>query len=432
MHVLYEILTSWSKPLLCSLLQKRLQAGKETLRSIDEKKAIITKARDENKSLIWLHAASVGEAQSALILIQTLINNYDEVNILITSGTITSAQLLEKNLPPNAIHQFYPLDHPDWVSSFLDHWRPDMSIWMESELWPNMLRQIDRRNIPAVLVNAHLSDKSYRFWKMLKRSARQILSLFDCILCQTEKDAVQFRSLVSTTDIVYTDNLKYSAAPLAHDSNSLSQMQGAFSGRPVWLYASTHKGEEEIACELHSRLKHDVPDLLTIIIPRHPQRSKEIEETLKKYTTLTVTFRGEEHALPKAETDIYVADTLGELGLFYRLAPIACIGRSFSDDGGGGHNPIEAMQLGCAVIHGPNVHNLQDIYDELDRHHAGINAETVEELQNSLMHYLTNEQDLAALQKKGLSLAQQKNNVIHAVMREITPILEKAGIHSKI
>lgn len=417
------MLTYLCGPILLIILRVRCAQGKETPdRSIYEKRSIISTPRPaDNKKLIWIHGASVGEAQSALIIVEQLIKANPDLNILVTTGTLTSAAIMEQRLPKKAFHQFYPHDHPIWINKFLDHWQPDAVIWMESELWPNMLHSIKRRQIPAVLINARMSDKSFKLWRRVPSFSRSILTSFDKILCQTEKDKRYFDKLGAFHSLV-TDNIKYSAQPLTCNYEDLALLRKATNNREIWLYASTHNGEEAIAHRIHKQLKRMLPNLLTIIVPRHPERRDEIKSKCASFR-LKTTYRGEDRLLPCADDDIYVADTLGELGLFYTLSPIACIGRSLSNDGGGGHNPIEAGQLGCIVLHGRNVHNLQDIYDQMQLRDASWCVKDTDELSNAILTLLETPQKCAELQNAGLNYSKEKSGVIDVVMKEIEPML---------
>lgn len=420
MIALYQRLMTAAEPLLNTLLDKRLKAGKEDSERLNERKGQAGRQRPDGL-LYWVHAASVGEAQSALILIRHLIDHAPDAHVLVTTGTKTSASMMEKSLPERAFHQYYPLDHPEWVTSFLDHWSPDFIAWMESELWPNMLLNIQKRNIPAALINARLSPASFGKWRLFKPFAQTLLKTFSTILCQTEQDASFFNKLGANSTYV-TDNLKYSAQALKVDDEALKLIYGALQNRPCWVYASTHQGEEALAARIHERLKASYPDLLTILIPRHPERRDTIKQTLSSFSLETV-FRGEEKTLPELDTDIYVADTLGELGLFYRAAPIACIGRSFSDDGGGGHNPIEAAQLHCAVLHGPNVQNLQVIFDEMNRDGAALMVADRGALFDTLHQLLEDTKVLETKQERAYNFAYTKTQVIERVMEQLSPIL---------
>ncbi len=420
----YRFITRFCDRPLRILLQRRLAAGKEDPARLDERRGVASIKRPEGP-LGYIHAASVGEAQSALILIDRLLQNDPDLHILVTTGTRTSAQLMAKKLPKRAFHQFYPLDHPRWVERFLDHWQPDFVIWMESELWPNMLGAIRVRNIPAALVNARLSDKSFRVWRLFKRTAKHILSAFTIILAQTDLDKERFE-ILGHASIHTTGNLKYSANALPCDDSALAKLQTDIGKRPVWVYASTHKGEETLACRAHKTLKKRYPDLLTILVPRHPERRADILEQCAD-EGLNLQLRGEEKAPITPDTDIYIADTLGELGLFYRLAPIAMIGRSLSDDGGGGHNPIEAAQLDCAVLYGKDVQYQQEIFNDMAASESALRVEDEDALTDILNKLLGDTEFCSLYQDKALKFAREKEGVIDRVWDALAPLVKEAS-----
>jgi 3-deoxy-D-manno-octulosonic-acid transferase len=417
---LYKNITRYSEPALHLLLHMRLRKGKEEKPRIKERTGQPSCPRPEGK-IAWIHAASVGEAQSALIVIDSLVKKYPDLRILVTSGTVTSAGLMQKRLPAAAFHQYYPLDHPEWVKKFLDYWHPEVVFWMESELWPNMLSEIRSRKIPAVLLNGRLSPKSYRRWKKTSQSIKSLLGVFSLLIVQTGKDA-EYYSDLGAGNIKVTDNLKYSAQPLPADREKLDALAKAIGRRPFWVYASTHEGEESLACRLHESLSHDYPDLLTILVPRHPERGERVLNICLD-AIMNARRRSKHHQLPRHDDDIYIADTLGELGLFYKLSPVACIGRSFSKDGGGGHNPIEAAQLGCAVLHGPDVHNLENIYTEMNHSGACIKLDSEEDFEKELRKLLGNPDYLVSMQEKALAFASRKSKVIENVMGHIDPLI---------
>ena len=420
MLLLYKAITYLSSPLLSLLLLWRKTKSKEHPQRLYERQGSPSLARP-NAPLIWIHAASVGEAQSALIMIETISATQPDIEFLVTSGTVTSSALMAKRLPYNAVHQFMPLDHPNWVNHFLNHWQPDLVLWMESELWPNMLGAIKEREIPAALLNARMSDRSFKRWRLLKSSARTLLSTFDVILTQTDLDKERF-DILGAEKVIVSDNLKYSAATLPCDADDLAALQKSIGERPVWLYASTHNGEETLAARVHTDLAELYPDLLTILVPRHPERRDSIENTLHTMG-LKTQLRGEQSTLPNSETEIYIADTLGELGLFYTLSPIAMIGRSFSNDGGGGHNPIEAAQLNCAVLTGPHVQNQTQLFNEMLAAKAAQQVISEQELLDHLKIYLNDKDALNAAIHDATTFAQSKNNIIHNVMGNIQTFL---------
>lgn len=403
--------------LLRGLLGLRQWRGKEDAQRLPERMGVASAPRPEGW-LAWIHAASVGEAQSALILINKLQKQY---TVLVTSGTVTSARYLAARLPEQAIHQYVPLDAPQWVQRFIHHWNPDLVLWMESELWPNMLTHLKEKNIPAVLVNARLSNRSFQRWRALPDAAQRLMDCFPLILAQTQEAAEKYKKL-GAESVFYTDNIKYSAAPLPFDQKELSAMQQAIGKRPLWLYASTHDGEEEMAARIHQTLADDFPDLLSIIVPRHPERGPVIEKALEG---MVIQRRSLDGAPPAPETQIYIADTLGELGLFYCLSPIAVIGRSLSKDGGGGHNPIEAAQMNCAVLSGPHVQYQQALFDDMARCDAALVVTDETALSQALSRLLGDTPYLIQQQNNARLYAEKKAGVIDTVMGYLQPLLSR-------
>ena len=424
MYKIYRTITGFSEPVLSMIMKSRLKKGKESPQRYTEKFGISSKERPSG-NIIWIHGASIGESQSALILLKRISEIHPDIHFLITTGTLTSAKLMEQNLPPNALHQFFPLDHPNYIQKFLKHWKPDMVLWMESELWPNALREIKQRNIPALLINARMSKRSMATWRLFPSMIKKMLNSFDKILCQSEQNLDNYKKL-GALNAVDTGNIKYAASPLKCDKDELRRLLNTTHNRPIWLYASTHHDEESIACEVHERLKQLYPDILTIIVPRHPDRRDSIIEATAKFKSLKIELRSTQiKKTPSKNTDIYIVDTLGELGLFYRLSPISCIGRSFSKDGGGGHNPIEAAQLGSAVLHGPNVQNLQDIYDDMDANNISIQTDTPDILASTLTDLLGNRAKLEQIQNTSVKYSRSKSQVIENILKHIVPILEQ-------
>jgi 3-deoxy-D-manno-octulosonic-acid transferase len=355
----YRQLTSAATPLAPLWLKYRLGQEKEHPERLRERYGDATRTRPPGP-LVWLHGASVGEMLSAIPLVEQL--RAEHLNVLVTSGTLTSARLAEHRLPEGAVHQFVPLDLPRFVGRFLDHWRPDLALFVESDLWPNIIMAASERRIPLVIVNGRLSERSFRRWQNTPSTIASLLQRFDLCLAQSEADAARYRQL-GAPQVITTGNLKLDASAPSADAAKLADMQAAASGRVVVAAASTHAGEEAAMIEAHPRLKQTSPSLLTIMAPRHPERGAGVLE-LAHAAGLRAALRSRGD-LPGPETDIYVADTLGELGLIYRLAPVVFIGGSLVQHGG--QNPIEAAKLGAAILHGPNVWNFADIYSALDR-----------------------------------------------------------------
>jgi 3-deoxy-D-manno-octulosonic-acid transferase len=284
---------------------------------------------------------------------------------LCTSGTVTSANLAEQRLPKGAIHQFVILDTPRFVDRFFDHWQPDLAIFVESDLWPNLIVTSAGRGIPLILVNGRLSERSFNRWRRVPGTIAALLGCFDLCLAQSEAHAGRYRDL-GAPHIVTTGNLKLDVPEPPAQADGLAALKAAVGERTIIAGASTHAGEETMLVEAHRRLRGAFPRLLTIIAPRHPDRGPGVLEIAHAAgLAAALRSRGE---LPGPETEIYIADTLGELGLIYRLAPIVFVGGSLASHGG--QNPIEPIKLGAAILHGPNVWNFAEIYAALGNSHG--------------------------------------------------------------
>jgi 3-deoxy-D-manno-octulosonic-acid transferase len=355
----YRALTTLAAPFAPLILAWRLRRGKEEPGRRPERYGLSSAPRSPG-FLAWFHAASVGEANAALPVIETIAAERPGVRMLLTTATVTSARLARSRLPRGVLHQYVPLDNPVFVQRFLSHWRPDLAVLVESEIWPNLVLETKARNIPLILINGRMSTSSYKRWRRRPSMSRPLFSAFDLVLAQNEKLAERFAQLgvARTLDV---GNLKADAPPPPADLPGRRKLDAAFKDRTVWLAASTHPGEDETVMAAHLKMKAARPDLLTIIVPRHPERGPLIAEQLRA-ANLKIALRSE-GALPGSETDVYVADTIGELGLFYALAPVAFIGGSLAEHGG--QNPVEAIKLGAAVLTGPNWQNFRDSYREL-------------------------------------------------------------------
>lgn len=355
---LYRGASSAAAILAPAWLTYRVRKGKEDPARLAERRGRASAERPEG-ALVWVHGASVGEVISVLPLIERL--DARGFRVLLTSGTLTSSRVAAQRAPDGVIHQFVPLDARGFVARFLDHWKPDLVLIAESELWPNLLAELGRRGTPIALVNARLSDRSARRWSRLAKSARALLSRIDLCLAQSEEDGSRFRAL-GTPRVEVCGNLKFDVPPPAADPAELKRLAQAIGRRPVLLAASTHEGEEEIVMEAHRMLASEMPGFLTVIAPRHPERGIGVAE-IAAASGLAARLRSE-GAAPDADTDIYIADTIGELGLFYRLCPVVFMGGSLVEHGG--QNPIEPAKLGAAVIHGSHIWNFGPVYERLD------------------------------------------------------------------
>ncbi len=417
---LYRLATGMTEPFIGLYLERRRAAGKEDGARIGERRGWTSRARPAG-GLVWFHAASVGESVSVLPLIEQLRTSHPDCHVLVTTVTVTAAAVMAKRLPDGAFHHYAPVDTPLAVRRFLDHWRPDGAVWVESELWPNLVLQTHARDIPMALVNARLSNRSMRRWQRAPRLIRDMLECFTLILAQSEQDATRFSALGGPT-VGTSGNLKYDAPPLAADAADVATLSVAIGERPVWLAASTHPGEEAIAGQVHRMLAASHPGLLTIIAPRHPQRGEAITASLEGLGLRVV--RRSRSGFPGEPTEIYLADTLGELGLLYRTSPIVFVGGSLVPHGG--QNPLEPARLDCALIHGPSMDNFRPIverFDEVGASQAVAGADALAEAVAGLL-------DDSALRERhamaARDAAETLGGALDAVWRRLEPVIADA------
>ncbi len=414
----YRSLSKLLAPLIRYLLQRRLRAGKEDAERLGERMGVAGRPRPPGP-LIWVHAASVGEAVSVLPLVERLRARQRPPDILVTTGTVTSAEVMAARLPKGAFHQYVPVDCLPWVERFLDYWRPDLALWLESELWPNLIACTARRGTPLVLVNGRISERSYRNWHRLPATIVAILGAFDLVMAQNRTYADRFRTL-GARRIETPGNLKYAAAPLPHDRDALARFEARFDAEPMWLAASTHPGEEEMIAEAHKAIVGKFPGLTTVIVPRHPNRGAEIANLMLQ-TGLSATRRSLEAADAAERPDVYVADTLGELGLFYRHVEIAFVGGSLVPKGG--QNPIEPARLDCAIVNGPHVDNFPDVYADLAAAGGSLTVASAAELAETVADLLANSGRREKMIRAARTVAEEQGAVINRVMEQIEPFL---------
>jgi len=372
------------------------------------------------RPLAWLHGASLGESLSLLPLIEKLAGR--GFHILLTTGTVTSANVMARRLPAHALHQYVPLDVPRFMARFLDHWQPDIAFLAESELWPNLLIETHERKIPLVLVNARMSERSFRRWQQLPRFAEALLTKTDLCLAQSATDAERFQHL-GARHVHIGGNLKFDVAPPPADAQKLAEWQARLGGRPVWLAAATHPGEEEIVFATHKALLGIHPHLLTIVAPRHPRRRDEIVEAAKAQG-LACRLRSQDGDQPPPVEGLYIADSVGEMGLFYRLAEIAFIGKSLSAKSltvSGGQSPLEAAKLGCAILHGPDVGNFADIYQHLDASGGAVEVEDADALAQTIAELLADKMGLRDMARAASRLVASLSGATDYIMQAIEP-----------
>lgn len=380
LYHLYRAASSVLVPFAWRAVRKKLSRAEVPLERQHERLGHASLPRPPGR-LVWFHAASVGESLSLLEVIRRLGAHDPRLRFLVTTGTVTSAAVLAHRLPETAVHQFVPLDVRPWVRRFLDHWRPDLAVWTESEFWPALITETHAQGVPLLLLNARISEKSARRWQALGGAAKTLLGAFTAVHVQDDTSAALLTGLGLPQDrLAVTGTLKEGTPPLPCDEAVLTEMITRIAGRPVWCAASTHPGEEETVAAAHALARAANDRLLLISVPRHPERGEAVESLFRAQGFETrLRSRGE---MPDEGCDVYVADTLGEMGLWYRLAPVSFLGGSLTDIGG--HNPYEPAALGSAILHGPYLRNFQDIYARLRRANASIEVATAEDMAAAL------------------------------------------------
>jgi 3-deoxy-D-manno-octulosonic-acid transferase len=403
-------------------LERRRAEGKEDAGRLAERTGVPGAARPDGR-LVWFHAASVGESASLLEMLRRLRDRRPDLVCLVTTGTVTSARFMADRLPEGCIHQFVPVDVLPWVRRFLAHWRPDLAIWTESELWPATVWETARRGIPMLLINARISGRTYRRWRAMGGMARALLGRFDRILAQDTLARDQLAALgADPARLSVTGSLKEGAAPLPDNEPERLRITRAFAGRPVWLAASTHPGEDEVVLGAHARARRALPMLALILVPRHPDRGDTLAEMVRaRGWHVAQRSRGEP---PEADTDVYLADTLGEMGLWYRIAPVSFVGGSLVPVGG--HNPFEPALLGSAILHGPHVRNFMDPYRRLQRAGASLEVSSETELAEALVATLAPDQ-AAAMAAAAWEACSEGAEVTDAVLDTIGAMLDRAA-----
>ena len=410
---LYHFLMTAAAPLAPVLLSYRLKRGKEDAARLGERRGETNVARPSGP-LVWVHGASVGEINAVIPLIERLCAQ--GFAALVTSGTTTSAELAQQRLPQGAIHQFIPLDVPAFGSRFLDHWQPDLALFVESDLWPNLVLASAARKIPLVLVNGRLSQRSFTRWKKIPRTIGAVLKRLDLCLAQSPADAERYAKLGGAR-VTMTGNLKLDVPAPPADEAEVAAFETAIGGRPVIAAASTHPGEEATVMDAHQRLRRRFPGLLTIVVPRHPHRGPEIAE-LARASSLTAALRSRGEPLD-ATTDIYVADTMGELGMIYRLTPVVLMGGSLVEHGG--QNPIEPVKLGAAILHGPHVSNFADIYSALDDARGAQQVSDAERLATCIGAWLADHDQCKATAEAGRRTVDMLGGALNRTLQALEP-----------
>ena len=412
----YRRLMRMLEPFAGFILQRRVKSGKEDETRIGERKGIASLRRPDGV-LVWMHGASVGETSMLLPLIRRMLDDDPKLHILVTSGTMTSAKIMAGRLPPRAFHQMMPLDGPTFVERFLAHWQPNLAVWAESEIWPNLILQTKASHARMALINARMSQSSIDRWRNKRKFAQQLFSTFDVIL---PADTLTHSALkfLGGNVVSQIGNLKTAAPALEFDAEEAAKLKNALGHRPVWLAASTHAPEEAEILKAHVSGPGRKADALLLWVPRHPERGSEIAKLCAGHN---FAIRSKKELLtPK--TSIYIMDTLGEMGLALDVADVAFVGGSLHESLTG-HNPLEPARALVPILTGPHVDSFTDIYAELFNHNAAMRVTSAKKLEKSVMALMTDR--VAARQMAGRAklLAQESDSVLAYTLARLRGLL---------
>lgn len=416
--LIYRILSILLYPFLELFLFYRVIKKKEDKSRLNERLGNPVFPRPEGK-IIWLHAVSVGEANSALILVEELLKKFPQISILFTTTTITSAAIIaqkSQKYQGRVIHQFLPIDSYFCVQNFLHYWQPKVAIFMESEIWPNLIHEARKMGILSFLVNARMSEKSVKKWRFARLLRFAIFDYFAVIFAQTLEDKNRIQKLTNQQVLTY-GNLKAQAQNLFVDFDKLQILKEQIATRKILVAASTHKGEEQIILQAFDELKKEFSDLLLVLILRHPNRANEVKELLKDKKFAQ---RSQNQGL-NADVEVYLVDSLGELGIFYSLNNFAFIGGSLLEIGG--HNPFEAIKLNCAVISGKHVFNFREIYANLEKADACRMVEN-QDLAKVMAQFLRDENLAKKLNQNAQEVIKVESNTAARIIEKIDAFIE--------
>ncbi len=417
----YSIFGTAITPGLRLWLERRARRGKEDPFRLSERFGHASAPRPAGR-LVWLHAASVGETQSVLTLVRALLQQDPTVHLLITTGTVTSAALVAQQNLPRVMHQFVPVDTQAAVRRFLQHWQPDLALWVESEFWPQILWQAQKRSIPMLLINARISQKTFEGWKRWPRIIRSMLHSFSVVYAGSHEDAKRLRQL-GASDVRDVGNLKYDAAPLPTAPKLMEELTKAASGRSIFVAASTHANEEQFVADAHLFAAQQFPQLLTILVPRHPTRGDAIAADLRaRGITLAQRSKGEPIT---PDTAIYLADTMGELGSFYAHADIVFMGGSLVAHGG--QNPLEAARFGKAILTGPYTHNFASVIASFVAQHAITIVADKHALATELLELLKNTNTRSVLAEHAARVVEQSRGASAIILQHCHELLSRGS-----
>ena len=413
---LYKLIGFILIPFIPFIIFRRLSDGKETKGRTNERYGK-TRIKNISNKLVWIHAASVGESLSIIPIVKEMIKNKYFDTILITTGTTSSSEIIEQKLGDHVIHQFVPFDIIVYVKRFLNHWKPSLAIFVESEIWPNIIYETKKINIPLIILNGRMTFKTFKRWSLLGSFSKKLFSNFDAC-CTQNNDSTIFYKKLGIINTEFTGNLKFAHHDIKIDEKSYGDLKKTSKNRIIFLAASTHDGEENIIKNVSLNISQVHKNLLTIIVPRHPQRKNILAEV--KGNKIAV--RSKKEKITK-NTLFYIADTIGELNLFYKLANIIFVGGSMINHGG--QNPIEAAYYGKTILHGKNIQNFTDVYEILKLMKLTEQVENERQLELFVNRLIDNYKNRNSNQTKRVatSLKKEGNEAVNKSMNVINRVI---------
>ncbi|SFI57602.1 3-deoxy-D-manno-octulosonic-acid transferase [Phyllobacterium sp. CL33Tsu] len=411
-------------PIVGAYVAFRASKGKEERGRQGERYGVASVARPSGP-LIWVHAASVGETSAVTPLVEAIVDM--DIHVVLTTGTVTSAKMVQERLGDRVIHQYVPLDLKPAVDRFLTHWQPDLAIICESEIWPMTILELGTRRVPQVLVNGRLSDRSFASWHKRPSIAEALFENLAHVVAQSDIDGERFRAL-GARPVTVSGNLKVDTAVPPVNNTELAAMQRMIGTRKTWAAISTHQGEEEIVAQVHHMLKARHRDLLTIIVPRHPDRAPEIAEAIEKMG-MKVALRSKADQI-ELDTDIYLGDTIGDMGLYLRLAEIAFVGRSLTAQGG--QNPLEPAMLKSAILSGRNVQNFRDSYQRLIKNGAAKLVRDKDMLAGAVNYLFNNPEERQVMIDAGLKTVEDMRGSLDRTLTALEPFIQPLVLQARL
>lgn len=424
--IFYRLLTMAFCPFVPLFLKWRLRRGKEDADRLEERRGGASCGRPQG-ALIWFHTASVGESVAVLALVKHILKSHPKLNILVTSGTVTSANILSQRLPRGAIHQFIPVDTPQYVDRFLNHWTPDMAIFVESEIWPNLIERSHKRGICLALINARMSKASEQQWQRFYGLIRYLSNMFHCVLSASQNDGARLQRLGFNAPRAM-GNIKLFADPLPYDESLVDLVHNALAGRTLWAGTCLHAEDDAIVIAAHQAVLAAIPNSVVIMAPRHPERADDLQKQCEAQGWSIVRLYTETNEMVNPEhlrqADVILVDVVGRMGDVYALIPVVYLGGGFAHRGG--HNPMEPLRQGCVVVQGRDTANCSDAVALLETHKLGVRAYTPSQVNTAVVDFLTHPDRIVHQVDKAQTVCQSLYYILQDTADVLIPLIEQS------